>query len=65
MDDLIEALTILRKYANPASPTNCAHDELFVCVDPHLVSAEDLQRLDQLGFFTDEYGFKSYKFGSC
>lgn len=65
MDDLIEALTILRKYDNPKYPTHCEHDELFVCVDPGLVSDQDIQRLDNLGFFTSEEVFKSYKFGSC
>ena len=68
MDDLIEALTILRKYGNPASPCNCSHDLLWVSIDPGLVSAQDKQRLDELGFFpSQEYegGFSSYRFGSC
>lgn len=66
MDDLIEALTILRKYENPAFPTNCEHDTLWVNVDSGLVSDEDKRRLDQLGFFpADEGGFMSFKFGSC
>jgi hypothetical protein len=67
MDDLIEALTILRKYANPAYPTHCEHDTLFVNVDPNLVSPEDTQRLDELGFSPDSdgAGFTSFKFGSC
>ena len=67
MDDLIEALTLLRKYANPQSPTNCEHDTLWVDVKPGLVSAEDMQRLDELGFFPGEdgEGFTSFRFGSC
>lgn len=67
MDDLIKALTLLRKYANPDSPTNCDHDTLFVNIDPGLVSPDDLQQLDELGFFpdSDAEGFMSYKFGSC
>lgn len=67
MDDLIEALTLLRKYASPEYPTNCGHDTLFVNVSPELISAEDTQRLDALGFFPDSdgYGFMSFRFGSC
>lgn len=68
MDDLIEALTILRKYGNPRNPTNCSHDVLWVATDPALVSDEDKARLDELGFFvssTDGEGFRSFRFGSC
>lgn len=67
MDDLIEALTLLRKYASPQYPTNCEHDTLYVNVKPELVSPEDVQRLDALGFFpaSEGDGFMSFKFGSC
>lgn len=67
MKDLIEAFTILLKYGNPDYPTHCEHDELYVNINPSLVSAEDKIRLDELGFFpSDEHdGFTSYKFGSC
>jgi hypothetical protein len=67
MDDLIEALTIFRKYGNPAYPTHCEHDEMFVCgIDPGSVSAEDLARLEELSFTpTDADSFSSFKFGSC
>lgn len=65
MDNLIEALTILRKYDNPRYPTNCNHDELWVNVDANLVSDDDKKRLDELGFFEDEGAFMSYEFGSC
>ena len=34
MDDLIAALTILRKYGNPQWPTHCEHDILYVAI-PH------------------------------
>lgn len=67
MDDLIEALTILRQYGNPHSPLNCAHDELTVCISPQLVPAGDREYLDKLGFFVD-WGydcFKSFRFGSA
>lgn len=71
MDDLIEALTILRKYGNPEWPTHCEHDVLTVDIDPSLVSKEDLAKLDELGFFPGDGGdcaedcFQSFKFGSC
>lgn len=66
MDDLIEALTIFRKYGNPKFPTHCEHDELFICgIEPGAVSHVDVERLDQLGFFSDGDAFKSYRFGSA
>lgn len=65
MDDLIEALQILRKYDNPAYPTNCNHDELWVCIDPSRVSAEDIARLEELGFSVVDDLFRSTRFGSC
>ena len=66
MDDLIEALTILRKYANPSSPTWCEHDTMHFCVDDSLVSKEDITRLDELGLLLDdEGGFLSFKFGNA
>jgi hypothetical protein len=67
MDDLIEALTILRKYDNRRNPTNCEHDVLWVNVDPSLVSPEDLARLRELHFDPDANmdGFQSFYFGSC
>jgi hypothetical protein len=67
MKDLIEALQIFLKYGNPDYPTNCSHDLLTVCIDPTLVSQEDIQKLDELGFFVAEADecFQSWKFGSC
>jgi len=67
MSGLIEALTILLKYGNPAYPTHCEHDELTVCIDPALVSVEDRERLSVLGFIADEDEecFRSFKYGSC
>lgn len=66
MDDLIEALTIFRKYANPDYPTHCEHDTLWICIDPELVTDEDdIKRLDELGFFLSDDGFQSFKFGSA
>jgi len=70
MEDLIKALTILKKYIvdsyDMKYPTACEHDVLYVCVNPEDVSDEDKIELDRLGFFPDEegYGFASFKFGS-
>ena len=70
MDDLIEALTILRKYGNPKYPTHCEHAILTICdIDPAGVSDDDKKRLDELGFHvSDQWGeaqFVSYKFGGA
>ncbi len=68
MDDLIEALTIFRKYANPRWPTVCSHDQLAICgVTRDQVSEEDIGRLNDLGFFWDESDeiFVSFRFGSA
>jgi hypothetical protein len=68
VDNLIEALQIMRKYANPQFPTNCEHDVLHVCVPPgDIADPNDLARLAELGFDPDEYdcGFNSTYFGSC
>lgn len=66
MDGLIEALTILRKYDNPAFPTHCEHDALYICVNPYEVSTEDIERLEELHVHADrgEYCFYSYWYGS-
>ncbi len=68
MDDLIEALTILRKYGNPNWPTHCEHDVMYVNINHNLVSDKDKDRLEELGFYPDSEVadiFKSFKFGSC
>lgn len=69
MEDLIKALQILLKYGNPSSPSHCEHDYFYVQIDPSLVSKEDIEELEKLGFFIDgEYGgkgFGSFRFGSC
>jgi hypothetical protein len=63
MNDLIEALTIMRKYSSPQFPTQCEHGVLYVMVDPLLVSPEDLTRLKELSFRQDEDSFYSSRFG--
>lgn len=67
MDKLIEALQIFLKYDNPEFPTHCEHDVMYVSIEYDLVSEDDKEKLDELGFFPcDETGFfKSYRFGSA
>lgn len=69
MEDLIKALQIFLKYGNPDYPSHCEHDYFYIHIDPSLISDEDKEELDKLGFFIDsEYGgdgFGSFKYGSC
>jgi hypothetical protein len=68
MDELIEALTILRKYSDAPHPTSCDHDVLMVpVVKWHELSEEDAKRLDELGFHdsTEYECVCSFRFGSC
>ena len=68
-DQLIEGLTILKKYMiKGAFPTHCVHDIMCVMVPSDAkVSTEDKARLDVLGFqSSDEFGcWASYRFGSA
>lgn len=66
MDDLIEALTIFRRYGNPEFPTHCVHDKLIIVgINPSNVLQSDKDRLERLGFFENpEFEcFQSYHFG--
>lgn len=69
IDQLIEGLTILKKYLKPgAFPTHCEHDELMVMVPSDAVMSDaDLMRLDALGFHvSEEHGcWSSFRFGSA
>ncbi len=67
MDDLIEALTIVRKYVNRPFPTGCDHDVLYVYGIPSdIVSPEDAVRLRDLGFMWETVDtLASYHFGSA
>jgi DNA-binding protein YbaB len=73
MNDLIKALNIFQKYTgNIYSPTTCDHDILYVRCDPAIVSKEDKDTLEELGFFcasdmsVEDVGenFYSFRFGS-
>jgi len=68
MDDLIDALCILRKYGNHQYPTNCSHDLLVIAhINPSEVSDEDKKRLEECGFDIDSDLdlFVSHRFGSA
>lgn len=68
MSDLIKALQIFLKYADPGWPTHCEHDVLTICgIDPSKVSEEDTEELEGLGFTVDEGNdcFISFKYGSA
>lgn len=66
MKDLIEALQIFLKYRDERNPTHCEHDEMWIVgISEEEVSEEDRARLDELGFFPSDDGFKSFRFGSA
>jgi hypothetical protein len=70
LQDLIEALTILKKYGDARAPTHCEHDVFRVsgiCVAEDAVAADDAKRLNELGFHWDDdfLCWYSYRFGSC
>ncbi len=68
MKNLIEALTIFAKYQDLAYPTLCEHDVLYISgIMKHEVSAEDVMKLEQLGFFWSDGDdhWMSFKFGSA
>jgi hypothetical protein len=67
MEDLIRALQIFAKYDNPAFPTSCEHDVLYVHIDPALVSDDDKCDLTVYGFDIDHPlgNFYSTRFGSA
>ena len=52
MDDLIEALQILKKYKNLDYPICACHGELRIRdIDPEDISEEDAKILNELGFY--------------
>jgi len=66
MKDLIDALQIFLKYTDAMHPTGCEHDVLYVYVSPGDVDADDLKKLNTLGFKPDNNidCFVSTGFGS-
>ena len=68
MENLIKALQIFLKYGNPKYPTHCEHDQLSIMeITKEMVSDEDIEELDKLGFFWSESEecFISFKYGSA
>ena len=65
IDGLIKALMIAKKYENPSCPTHCEHDVMWLCINESLVSDEDKEKLDKLGFFVADDGFQSHRYGSA
>ena len=59
-DGMIESMKIFKKYASSGSeefPMNPMHDQLYAGPDPEKVSAEDISRLEELGWFVEEDSF--------
>ena len=55
LSNLIEALKIFLKYGDYEYPIHCEHDTLFILeINPYIVSDEDKDILEQLGFYVDE-----------
>ena len=66
LSDLILALQIFRKYADPDCPTHCEHDQMDIMdVDPDVVSDKDKADLETLGFEVGNDQFYSFRFGSA
>lgn len=70
--DLLEALTLLATHQNnEVSPLHCEHDQLTVMADPFAFTADELARLERLGFRAGAPGsdsegtFYSFRFGSA
>lgn len=55
-DEWIESLEIFKKYDDTDGLSGAEHDEVFGGPDPEVVSAEDLKRLEELGWYDSEYG---------
>lgn len=71
MDELIEALNIVRPYMTESQvrfPTGCEHDVLWLNVEVEDISEYDLERLEGLSFFPSEEfagSLISFRYGSC
>lgn len=64
--DLFEALALLATHQNnDLSPFHCSHDQLTVMADPAAFTAEEIARLDALGFHVGDDSFYSWKYGSA
>lgn len=64
MSDLVKALQILLTYKDPKQPIHCEKDKLFINVNPDIVSEDDKEELERLGFYAQDDYFYSVRFGS-
>lgn len=63
-NDLITGLTLLSREQNDdVSPLRCVHDTLFVAANPDGFTVEEITLLDSLGFYAEDNGFYSFRFG--
>lgn len=60
-------LGILAQHPGGPFPLHCEHDTLYALCSPDRFTADELDKLKDLGFFIDEDEdcFKSYRFGSA
>lgn len=65
MEDLIKALTIMMKHGDVTYPCYCEHDTLYIYPNTMDFTEEEFATLENLGFYRDEEGFHSFKYGSC
>ncbi len=64
--NLKTAIELLSKHpSDTVSPFHCEHDELWVMSDAEAFTPEEIAQLDELGFFVDDGGFKSFRYGSA
>lgn len=53
---MIKVIKILKKYTNSNYPFWAEHDVLGFCIDPEIVSKEDIKKLEELDvFYSEEY----------
>jgi hypothetical protein len=38
---------------------------LIICINPEVVSEDDIKKLEELGFVVGDENFKSYRYGSA
>lgn len=70
MNDFIESLNIFKNYMKDkeSAPFHCEHDIMYFCgiKDPSIISKEDRERLEVLGWnFYECDEVSSFRYGSC
>lgn len=56
-EELAEAFQIFAKYTDENYVLHAEHDEINVSVNPNDVNEEDLERLDEIGFYSKTEGY--------